>query len=111
MARHTYRVKAFTPDDAPKYLAVWAEDYPLTIDPSPDKQGYAIQGNTITVYYNLTAPIALFHLLMGQVVDYISHLQGLEAVYLAPPTERQFNPQPYNSLGWQGWKQDSRPNH
>jgi hypothetical protein len=98
--RHTYRVHPFTPANAPKYLAVWHEDYPFTIEPASGKQGFTFEGNSITVYYSESSPIGLFHLLMTQVVVYISHRLGLEAIYLAPSEERQYKPQPY-TLGWQ----------
>jgi hypothetical protein len=99
--RHTYRVQPFLPDDAPKRLSIWAEDYLLTIEPSTEKQGYQIQGRSVTVWHDPALPVAIFHRLMAQVVDNISHSIGLEAEYQAPPADRLLNPQPYNSLGWQ----------
>jgi hypothetical protein len=99
-SRKTWGVQPFAPDRSPKYLAVWDEDYRLTIEPTTDKQGFLFEGRKLTVFYREDLPIEIFHRLMIAVVDYISHLIGLEAEYLAPPADRQLKPQPECGVGY-----------
>lgn len=102
--RETFRVPAFTPDQPPKYLAVWYEDYRLAIETTTGKQGnqgFVLNGRDLTVYYREDLPIGLFHLTMKHVVDHISYILKLEAEYLTPPEERPLMKiQPYAGEGY-----------
>lgn len=99
--RTTFGVQPFTPDNPPKYLAVWTEDLLLKVEASTEKQGYLVEKREVTIFYNPELPIGLFHLTMTHVVDHISYALGLEARYLAPEEVRPLKPQPYNNGGYE----------
>jgi hypothetical protein len=99
--RQIWKIQPISPEHPPKYLAVWTEDYLFTVETNSKQQGYLIEKNRITVYYNPELPPGLFQTTMVHLVDHISYLLGLEAQYIAPPELRSLKPQPYNNGGFQ----------